>query len=431
MDSSGFGRAVAVPLAPRQGVVFGKAAAAGKPGAGTTGAKAGTATAGGKVAGGSGPGFGAGPSRQALKGARPGAQGFNAETEQNVYKRRPSPTRMRNAPPAGAHPPVKQSTVGAILSDAEMLREATAKAQRLLRFSQGQETPDIVPQPNITRGSGKADHRVPNRESRQLNQSPKPVGDSSQNDTMETDALGEDFNNTEAIVGTCEDMCSEIERHERERKGDLDKFERVDGDRNLTSADLAVKKYTRTPSREPHLIRPLPVLQMTMNYLLSLINQGYDEGLLRLHSFLWDRMRAVRMDLRMQHIFNREAITMHEQMIRFHILAMHELCQYKKGEGFNEGFDAHLNIEQMNKASVDLFEMYDDHRKRGIQVETEAEFRGYYALLKLDKHPGYSVEPAELSLDLAKMTPEMRNTRQVLFARDVASQNCRMAIEIG
>lgn len=77
--------------------------------------------------------------------------------------------------------------------------------------------------------------------------------------------------------------------------------------------------------------------------------------------------------------------------IRFHILAMHELCEYKKGEGFNEGFDAHLNIEQMNKASVDLFEMYDDHRKKGIQVETEAEFRGYYALLKLDKHPGYSV----------------------------------------
>jgi len=78
-----------------------------------------------------------------------------------------------------------------------------------------------------------------------------------------------------------------------------------------------VLQYTRTPSREPHLIRPLPVLQVTMNYLLSLINQDYDEGLLRLHSFLWDRMRAVRMDLRMQHVFNREAITMHEQMVIF------------------------------------------------------------------------------------------------------------------
>ncbi|XVF38589.1 hypothetical protein REPUB_Repub20aG0115100 [Reevesia pubescens] len=68
--------------------------------------------------------------------------------------------------------------------------------------------------------------------------------------------------------------------------------------------------------------------------------------------------------------------------------------------------------------------MYDDHRKKGINVPTEKEFRGYYALLKLDKHPGYKVEPAELSLDLAKMTPEIRQTSEVLFARDVA-RACR------
>lgn len=74
--------------------------------------------------------------------------------------------------------------------------------------------------------------------------------------------------------------------------------------------------------------------------------------------------------------------------IRLHIIAMHELCEYSKGEGFSEGFDAHLNIEQMNKTSAELFQMYDDHRKKGINIPTEKEFRGYYALLKLDKHPG-------------------------------------------
>lgn len=161
-----------------------------------------------------------------------------------------------------------------------------------------------------------------------------------------------------------------------------------------------------------------------MKHLLHLLNRGYDEELLNLHNFLWDRMRAIRMDLRMQHIFNQQAVVMHEQMIRFHILAMHELCEYAKGEGFSEGFDAHLNIEQMNKASVDLFHMYDDLRKSGITCVSEAEFRGYYALLKLDKHPGYVVEPAELSLDLAKMTPEMRSTPEVQFARKVA-RSCR------
>ncbi|KAK9903120.1 hypothetical protein M0R45_001260 [Rubus argutus] len=68
--------------------------------------------------------------------------------------------------------------------------------------------------------------------------------------------------------------------------------------------------------------------------------------------------------------------------------------------------------------------MYDDHRKKGISIPTEKEFRGYYALLKLDKHPGHM---GEASLDLAKMTPEIRQTSEVLFARDVA-RACRLVI---
>lgn len=59
----------------------------------------------------------------------------------------------------------------------------------------------------------------------------------------------------------------------------------------------------------------MPILQKTMNYLLELLDQPYNDGLLGLYNFLWDRMRAIRMDLRMQHIFNLEAITMLEQMV--------------------------------------------------------------------------------------------------------------------
>jgi len=115
MDSSGFntGRAVAVPLVPRQGVVFGKAAAAGKPG---------VATAGGKAVAGPLPGSGSGPSRQTFKGARPDAQVSNADTEQNVYNRKPSPTRMRKPASVSAHNPLKQNTGGAMFSDVELQR---------------------------------------------------------------------------------------------------------------------------------------------------------------------------------------------------------------------------------------------------------------------------------------------------------------------
>lgn len=84
---------------------------------------------------------------------------------------------------------------------------------------------------------------------------------------------------------------------------------------------------------------------------------------------------------------------------------MHELCEYTKGEGFSEGFDAHLNIEQMNKTSVELFQLYDDHRKNGVNVVTEKEFRGYYALLKLDKHPGYKVSHLQWNMNLEHLLP--------------------------
>ena len=115
MDLSGFntGRAVAIPVVPRQGVVFGKAAAIGKLVVGIAGDKA--------VAG-LLPGSGCGPAKQTFKGARPGAQVSNADTEQNVHDRKPSPTRMRKSASAPAHLPVKQNSGGAIFSYAELQR---------------------------------------------------------------------------------------------------------------------------------------------------------------------------------------------------------------------------------------------------------------------------------------------------------------------
>ncbi|KAK9009400.1 hypothetical protein V6N11_035939 [Hibiscus sabdariffa] len=300
-------------------------------------------------------------------------------------------------------------------------QELQSKAKRLARFRIELSEPVRMNPPVI------ADQKLSTtRFQHNVEEKKKHVGEQSM-DSSGDDTVLYDFDGTEAsrvIIGLCPDMCPEPERAERERKGDLDQYERLDGDRNQTSEFLAVKKYNRTALREANLIRPMPVLQKTIDYLLDLLDQPYDDRFLGIYNFLWDRMRAIRMDLRMQHIFNQGAITMLEQMIRVHIIAMHELCEYTKGEGFFEGFDAHLNIEQMNKTSIELFQMYDDHRKKGINVPTEKEFRGYYALLKLDKHLGYKVEPAELSLDLANMTPEIRQTTEVLFARNVA-RACR------
>ncbi|KAL2341204.1 hypothetical protein Fmac_009144 [Flemingia macrophylla] len=332
-----------------------------------------------------------------------------------------APKRTRSPPPSfAANESLEASS---IFSEDNSEREILAKAKRLARFKvelskSEQSNADIPDQKGFA-----------NRHEQSMLEQKYVRGhlmDSASNFTNgHAVSDNEGLEKSSVIIGLCPDMCPESERGERERKGDLDQYERVDGDRNVTSSLLAVKKYTRTAEREASLIRPMPILQKTIDYLLTLLDQPYDERFLGVYNFLWDRMRAIRMDLRMQHIFNQAAITMLEQMIKLHIIAMHELCEYTKGEGFSEGFDAHLNIEQMNKTSVELFQMYDDHRKKGINIPTEKEFRGYYALLKLDKHPGYKVEPAELSLEIAKMTPEIRQTPEVLFARSVARLACR------
>ncbi|XP_010242537.1 PREDICTED: SAC3 family protein B isoform X2 [Nelumbo nucifera] len=329
------------------------------------------------------------------------------------------PKRMRSPP----LPPTDENSMGSLYSTQDdNEREAQAKARRLARFSNDlrqteQSMHDLTKHKLSMYGQ---DESLVGRREFVAEHPVEAGGDFPNGSTSDFEGL----ESSHVIIGLCPDMCPESEREERERKGDLDKYERLDGDRNQTSKFLAVKKYNRTAEREADLIRPMPVLQKTVDYLLALLDQHYDDRFLGMYNFLWDRMRAIRMDLRMQHIFNRGAITMLEQMIRLHIIAMHELCEYTKGEGFSEGFDAHLNIEQMNKTSVELFQMYDDHRKKGINIPTEKEFRGYYALLKLDKHPGYKVEPAEFSLDLSKMTPEIRQTQEVLFAREVA-RACR------
>ncbi|KAL6311774.1 hypothetical protein AAG906_018809 [Vitis piasezkii] len=65
------------------------------------------------------------------------------------------------------------------------------------------------------------------------------------------------------------------ERAQRERLRDLAVFERLHGNPGKTSPSLAVKKFCRTIATK-HMqasdVRPLPVLEETLNYLLNLLD---------------------------------------------------------------------------------------------------------------------------------------------------------------
>ncbi|AQL06649.1 SAC3 family protein C [Zea mays] len=119
------------------------------------------------------------------------------------------------------------------------------------------------------------------------------------------------------IMGTCPDMCPARERAQRERLRDLAVLERVDGDPARTSLSLAVKKFCRTISSTNVLasdIRPLPVLQETMDYLLHLLDSS-EHPFETIHDFIFDRTRSIRQDLSMQNIVNDQAVQIYEDAI--------------------------------------------------------------------------------------------------------------------
>ncbi|ONM60176.1 Putative peptidase C48 domain family protein [Zea mays] len=120
----------------------------------------------------------------------------------------------------------------------ELEREEQAKAKRLARFHVELSRPVQNTNDFVKTVKSSADK---SKQATSVGRTPLRTNDDTDDNTlvdMDSTALA-------AIVGLCPDMCPEPERAERERKGDLDRYERLDGDRNLTTELLAVKKLRR------------------------------------------------------------------------------------------------------------------------------------------------------------------------------------------
>nr|CAD1828400.1 unnamed protein product [Ananas comosus var. bracteatus] len=208
--------------------------------------------------------------------------------------------------------------------------------------------------------------------------------------------------NTASLVGTCPDMCPAKERAQRERLRDLSVFERVDGNPKRSSPDLAVKK--------PSDMRPLPVLQKTLDYLLSLLDSSpYPFEIV--HDFVFDRTRSIRQDLSMQNIVNDQAIHMYEEMVKFHITSHRKLASCWSKPDVSSL--CYLNMEQMMKCLLTLFDLYRINRK-SIK-KNEAEFHSLYVLL----HLGCKIPKMGESLSLwyRQLSPSILRSEQMRFAR--------------
>eukprot|EP00884_Botryococcus_braunii_P010413 jgi/Botrbrau1/19373/Bobra.0338s0007.1 len=185
-------------------------------------------------------------------------------------------------------------------------------------------------------------------------------------------------------VGTCELMCPVEDRERRERTENISMFERPDPRIAKSSPDLAVKPFQRTVDPGPDNFRTMAALQRTQRHLRAIM----------------DRTDGFK---------DKVAVAMIEEHIRFMILAQHELSEVGEGVADKEAFNAHLNIEQVNKAIVTLCAVYDDAAKAGEPYPTEGEIRSYNLLLIMGTHGKYAYIAAAYTSALLELRPELMN----------------------
>ncbi|KAI9101457.1 hypothetical protein K1719_023939 [Acacia pycnantha] len=220
-----------------------------------------------------------------------------------------------------------------------------------------------------------------------------------------------------SLVGTCPYMCPERERIQREQLRDLAFFERLNSNHGKSSSYLAVKKFCRTISTkniQPSDVRPLPVLEDTLNYLLSLLDSS-DHPFEVVHDFVFDRTRSIRQDLTMQSIVNERVISMYEKMVKFHVMSHYKLRSCM-GNPIIASMH-HLNMEQLTKTLASLFSLYDANQSSNSFSENEAEFRSLYVLL----HLGSYSKPTEHSLSLwfGLLSTSVLKSKEMCFARRI------------
>lgn len=225
-----------------------------------------------------------------------------------------------------------------------------------------------------------------------------------------------------AIVGTCEEMCPLEEIQRRQNMSDIQLFERVDPtNSSVTSVELAVKRFARTVD-DPKAsdFRTRDALHRTMTHLSRILDRT-DVRFGLVHKFLWDRYRSVRQDLYIQGIEDDFAIKIFEQIVRFHVLSEHELCEEDQTVTNMEGFNSHLNLEQMNKALISLADMYTKAAADGRPAPNEAEFRAYHLLSLMSQHGKFKGDQQAFLSILQGLRPEVRNAPVVQWVLKLRS----------
>lgn len=194
--------------------------------------------------------------------------------------------------------------------------------------------------------------------------------------------------------GTCEEMCPDFEKVTRINEHDVQGPEKElapDGVSLWPSTQKMVKALARSAAGQdaplPEDVRSPAALRRTVDYLIKHVLASND--LPAVHSFLWDRTRAIRRDF----VFLQASLCESElidqvycleTIIRFHVVSLHQMI--KPGTQA-EGFSEQQEVEQLGKALLSLIQAYEDCALQQVLCSNEAEFRAYYVVFN-GQNPG-------------------------------------------
>lgn len=223
-----------------------------------------------------------------------------------------------------------------------------------------------------------------------------------------------DLSKVRKTVGTCPDMCPEKERFMREVQHQIALYEQTSEGREKYHK-LAIKEYSRSSADQesplPYELRPVPVLKLTMSYLLHNIMdlcETPDVNIAEWYHFLWDRTRSIRKDITQQDLCCQGSVDLIEQCARFHIH-----CSARLVSEDPSVFDQKINTENLTKCLQTLKYMYHDLSLKGENCPNEPEFRAYIILLNLND--------GNFMWEVQKLKKEVQKSQEVKFALDVHS----------
>nr|GMD87002.1 SAC3 family protein B [Ipomoea batatas] len=184
-------------------------------------------------------------------------------------------------------------------------RESLAKAKRLARFKNDLHQPvQSDPGPQDQKVVAKRQHELVVERQKIIGESSASTTGDFSNGNMISDYEGPESSGI--IIGSCLDMCPESERAERERKGDLDRYERL---RWRTKPDDTLGQQREMLNSSVQ----CQSCSQTMDYLLNLLNQPYDDKVSWFVQLLMGQDACCPYGSENATYFHLEAITMLEQ----------------------------------------------------------------------------------------------------------------------